>query len=349
MLSVNMEGYAVQYVNLGQTGLKVSRLVLGCMSYGGRWYREYMIDEKSARSHFRKALDLGINFFDTADTYANGESEQITGKWLTKFANRDDLVVASKVFNPMGPGQNARGLSRKHIMEGIDASLKRLGTDYLDLYQIHRFDEFTPIEETIEALHDVVKSGKVLYVGASSMFAYQFSKMLHTSNLNGWTRFVSMQNHYNLIYREEEREMMPLCEEEGVGVIPWAPLAKGYLSGKRRRNSKSPTKRAKNDPRSHQLYDQANNFDIIDRLIEVSKERGYTPAQIAIAWLLHKPYVTAPIIGATRVSHITDAAKAVEIQLDPEEMTYLEELYEPHRISGIERARGIPMYPGVTT
>lgn len=336
----------MEYVNLGHTGLKVSRVVLGCMSYGGKWYRDYMIDEKGARSHYKKALDLGINFFDTADTYSTGESEQITGKWLTKYAKRDDLVIASKIFNPMGTGPNAGGLSRKHIMEGIDASLKRLGTDYLDLYQIHRFDYDTPIEETIEALDDVVKSGKVLYLGASSMLAYQFAKMLYTADLNGWTRFVSMQNHYNLIYREEEREMMPLCEEEGVGVIPWAPLAKGYLSGKRRRNSKSPTKRAKNDPRSHQLYDSENNFDIIDRMIAVAKKHGYSPAQIAIAWLLHKPYVTAPIIGATRVSHITDAAKSVEIELDDEYLTYLEELYEPHETSGIERAQGIPVLPG---
>ena len=225
----------MQCVNLGQTGLKVSRVVLGCMSYGGKWYRDFMIDEKGARSHYKKALDLGINFFDTADTYSNGESELITGKWLLKYASRDDLVIASKLHSPMGPGQNSGGLSRKHIMEGIDASLKRLGTDYLDLYQIHRFDEDTPIAETLEALHDVVRSGKVLYIGASSMYAYQFTKMLYTADLNGWTRFVSMQNHYNLIYREEEREMMPLCEEEGVGVIPWAPLAKGYLSGKRKR------------------------------------------------------------------------------------------------------------------
>ena len=336
----------MQYVNLGQTGLKVSRVVLGCMSYGGKWYRDYMIDEKGARSHYKKALDLGINFFDTADTYSTGESEVITGKWLTKYAKRDDLVIASKIFNPMGTGANAGGLSRKHIMEGIDASLKRLGTDYLDLYQIHRFDEDTPIEETLEALHDVVKAGKVLYLGASSMLAYQFTKMLYTADLNGWTRFASMQNHYNLIYREEEREMMPLCEEEGIGIIPWAPLAKGYLSGKRKRRGTAPTKRAQGDPRSRQLYHSDNNFDIIDRLIALAKKRGYTPAQIAIAWMLHKSYVTAPIIGATRVSHITDAAKAVEIKLDAEEMTYLEELYEPQRILGIERAKGIPVLPG---
>jgi aryl-alcohol dehydrogenase-like predicted oxidoreductase len=336
----------VQYVNLGHTGLKVSRVVLGCMSYGGKWYRDYMIDEKGARSHYKKALDLGINFFDTADTYSTGESEVITGKWLTKYAKRDELVIASKLFNPMGSSPNSGGLSRKHIMEGIDASLKRLATDYLDLYQIHRFDEDTPIEETLEALHDVVKAGKVLYLGASSMFAYQFTKMLYTADLNGWTRFVSMQNHYNLIYREEEREMMPLCEEEGIGVIPWAPLAKGYLSGKRKRRGAAPTQRAKGDPRSIQLYRQDNNFDIIDRLVALAKKRGVTPAQIAIAWILHKPYVTAPIIGATRVSHISDAAKAVEIKLDDEEMTYLEQLYEPHETSGIERAKGIPVLPG---
>ena len=334
----------MEYVNLGQTGLKVSRVVLGCMSYGGKWYRDYMIDEKGARSHFRKALDLGINFFDTADTYSNGESESITGKWLTKYARRDELVIASKVFNPMGPSPNAGGLSRKHVMEGIDATLRRLGTDYLDLYQIHRFDDLTPIEETIEALHDVVKAGKVLYLGASSMLAYQFAKMLYTADLNGWTRFASMQNHYNLIYREEEREMMPLCEEEGIGVIPWAPLAKGYLSGRRGRRGAAPTRRAKGDPRSRQLYHLDNNFDIIDRLVALAGKRGHAPAQIAIAWLLHKPWVTAPIVGATRVSHIADAAKAVDIRLDDEEMTFLDELYEPHEMSGIERATGIPLF-----
>ena len=336
----------MQYANLGHTGLKVSRVVLGCMSYGSKWYRDYMIDEKGARSHYKKALDVGINFFDTADTYSYGESELITGKWLTKYAKRDDLVIASKVFNPMGPSQNSGGLSRKHIMEGIDASLKRLGTDYVDLYQIHRFDDFTPIEETLEALHDVVKSGKVLYIGASSMYAYQFTKMLYAADLNGWTRFVSMQNHYNLIYREEEREMMPLCEEEGVGVIPWAPLAKGYLSGKRKRRGTASTKRAQGDPRSRQLYHQDNNFDIIDRMVALAKKRGVTPAQIAIAWILHKPYVTAPIIGATRVSHISDAAKAVDIELDDKELTYLEELYEPHEIAGIEPFGAIPRFPG---
>lgn len=336
----------MKYVNLGMTGLKVSRIILGCMSYGGTWYRDYMIDEKGARAHFKAALDGGINFFDTADTYSNGESESITGKWLLKYARRDQLVIASKVYNPMGSAPNDGGLGRKHIMQAIDASLKRLGTDYLDLYQIHRYDETTPIEETLEALHDVVRAGKALYIGASSMLAYQFARMLYTSDLNGWTRFVSMQNHYNLIYREEEREMMPLCEEEGVGVIPWAPLAKGYLSGKRRKAGKAPTKRAKGDPRSIELYHLDNNFDIIERLIKVAAERGASPAQIALAWMLHKPFVTAPILGASQVAHITDAIKAVDIELSDTEIDYLEELYEPHEISGIQPFAGIPRFKG---
>ena len=323
----------MKYVNLGSTGLRVSRVCLGMMSFGNDSDRPWVLDEDAAEPIVRAAADGGITFFDTADTYSGGASEVATGRLLAKMFGRDDVVIATKVFMPMGPGENTGGLSRKHIMAGIDASLTRLGMDYVDLYQIHRFDYRTPIEETMQALHDVVRSGKARYIGASSMFAWQFAKAQYTAGLHDWTRFVSMQNHYNLLYREEEREMIPQCQDQGVGVIPWSPLARGVLTGNRTRDGERRTTRANSDAFGDTLYGEAD-FDIVDRVAEVAGKRGVPPAQVALAWLLHRPGVTAPIVGATKPGHLQDALAAEELDLSEEEMGHLEEAYVPHPVLG---------------
>ncbi|MFW5943492.1 MAG: aldo/keto reductase [Chloroflexota bacterium] len=325
----------MDYVNLGNSGLKVSRICLGMMSYGTPAWREWVLPEEESRPFIKRALEAGINFFDTANMYSQGVSEEVTGRALRDFARRDEVVVATKVYFPTNPDDpNARGLSRKHIMDAIDASLQRLGMDYVDLYQIHRWDDTTPVEETLEALHDVVKAGKARYVGASSMYAWQFSKALHLQKERGWTRFVSMQNHYNLIYREEEREMIPLCREQGVGLIPWSPLARGFLAGNRTREEWGETTRAQTDDYAQEMYYRENDFDVVQRVVETASERGVTPAQVALAWLLHQPGVNAPIIGATRMQHLEEAIEATEIALSEEEMAYLEEPYRPHPVLG---------------
>lgn len=325
----------MEYVNLGRTGLKVSRICLGMMTYGTPEWRDWVLDEDASRPFVRRALELGINFFDTADMYSLGVSEEVTGKLLKEFARRDEIVLATKVYMPMSDDVNDRGLSRKHIMTAIDNSLRRLGTDYVDLYQIHRWDYTTPIEETMEALHDVVKAGKARYIGASSMFAWQFAKAQYTADLNGWTRFVSMQNHLNAVYREEEREMLPLCRDQGVGVIPWSPLARGFLAGNRKRDSdEAPTTRAESDSFAHNMYYQPEDYDVVDRVVAIAEQHGVTPAQIALAWLLHKPGITAPIIGASKMPHLEEAVAAVEIDLSDEEIVQIEEPYRPHPILG---------------
>jgi 1-deoxyxylulose-5-phosphate synthase len=324
----------MDYVRLGKTGLKVSRLCLGVMTYGTSKWRPWVLDENESRPFIKRALDHGINFFDTADMYSRGVSEEVLGRALKDFTQRDQVVIATKAFNPMGDGPNDRGLSRKHLFDAIDASLRRLGVDHVDLYQIHRFDFETPIEETLEALHDIVKSGKTRYIGASSMASWQFAKMLYVADLHGWTRFVSMQNHYNLVYREEEREMMPLCREEAVGVIPWSPLARGFLAGNRRKEDRGETTRAKTDEYAADMYYSDADFTIAGRVVELAKRTGVKPTQIALAWLLAKPGVTAPIIGASKLSHLDDHVAALTIKLSADEMTYLEECYQPHRILG---------------
>jgi len=323
----------VKYLNLGSTGLRVSRVCLGMMSFGNNSDRPWVLDEDAAEPIVKAAADGGVTFFDTADAYSGGASEVATGRLLARMFSRDDVVVATKVFMPMGPGENTGGLSRKHIMSGIDASLTRLGLDYVDLYQIHRWDYRTPIEETMQALHDVVRAGKARYIGASSMFAWQFAKAQHAADLHGWTRFVSMQNHYNLLYREEEREMIPQCLDQGVGVIPWSPLARGVLTGNRSRDGERRTSRANSDAFGDTLYSGAD-FDVVDRVAEVAAKRGVPPAQVALAWLLHRPGVTAPIVGATKLSHLADALAAEELDLSEEEMGRLEELYLPHPVLG---------------
>ncbi|MCU0511420.1 MAG: aldo/keto reductase [Anaerolineae bacterium] len=325
----------MQYVRMGRTGLQVSRICLGMMSYGTSNWREWVLNEPDGHPIVKRAVELGINFFDTADMYSMGVSEEVTGRYLREFfGQREEYVLASKVFFPMGSRPNQGGLSRKHILAGVEASLRRLQTDYIDLYQIHRYDPNTPIEETLEALHDVVKAGKVRYIGASSMWAWQFAQMQHTAEKHGWTQFVTMQNHYNLIYREEEREMNPLCLATGVGLLPWSPLARGFLAGNRTRGGGGATARARSDTMAHDYYYNDNDFDIVDRLKEVAQRLGHAPAQVAIAWLLHQPAVTAPIIGATRLSQLEDAAAAVEIALTAADRVYLEALYTPRAISG---------------
>ncbi|HEY3980120.1 MAG TPA: aldo/keto reductase [Streptosporangiaceae bacterium] len=324
----------MRYVNLGTTGLRVSRVCLGMMSYGNDSDRPWVLDEDAAEPIVKAAADGGITFYDTADVYSGGASEVATGRLLPKFFKRDEVVVATKVFSPVGPGQNDRGLSRKHILSGIDASLRRLDMDYVDLYQIHRWDNHTPIEETMEALHDVVRAGKARYIGASSMYAWQFAKAQHVAETHGLTRFVSMQNHYNLIYREEEREMIPLCIDQGVGVIPWSPLARGVLAGNRTREGERRTTRANSDAFGDTLYREPSDFDVVDRNAQVAQARDVRPAQVALSWLLHRPGMTAPIIGATRLGHLEDALAAEELELTPEEMTQLEELYVPHPVLG---------------
>lgn len=324
----------MQYVNLGKTGMKVSRICLGCMTYGTSKWRDWVLDEAESRPFFQKALEAGINFFDTADMYSVGVSEEVTGRALKELAPRDEVVIATKVFNAMGDKPNQRGLSRKHIMEGIDNSLRRLQTDYVDLYQIHRWDNETPIEETLEALHDVVKAGKARYIGASSMFAWQMAKALYLSDLHGWTRFVSMQNHYNLVYREEDREMNPLCQSEGVGIIPWSPLARGFLAGNRTRDKGGDTTRSQSDAYAHSMYYQENDFQTLDRVLEVAQRLGVKPAQIALAWMLHKPGITSPIIGASKMYQLDEAIAAEAISLTAEDVAFLEEPYQPHPILG---------------
>ena len=324
----------MEYVRLGNTGLKVSRLCLGTMTYGTSAWRPWVLDEAASRPFFVRAIEHGINFFDTADMYSRGVSEEVTGRALKELAQRDQVVIATKAFYPLTGGPNMGGLSRKHLLRAIDDSLKRLGTDYVDLYQIHRFDYETPIAETLEALHDIVKAGKARYVGASSMYAWQFAKMLSTAEAHGWTRFVSMQNHYNLVYREEEREMMPLCRAEGIGVIPWSPLARGFLAGNRRKDDRGETIRAKTDDFAHEMYYNDSDFTIADRVAELARRRGVKPAQIALAWLLAKPGLTAPIVGASKLPQLDEAVAALSITLDAAEMTMLEELYQPHPILG---------------
>jgi len=324
----------VEYVNLGSSGLRVSRLCLGMMSFGEGSDRPWVLDEQAAEPIVRAAVEGGITFFDTADTYSAGASEIATGRLLARLLSRDEFVVASKVFMPMTPGENGGGLSRKHVLSAIDASLGRLQMDHVDLYQIHRWDYRTPIEETMEALHEVVRAGKARYIGASSMFAWQFAKAQHIAERHGWTRFTSMQNHYNLIYREEEREMLPLCLDQGVGVIPWSPLARGVLAGNRTREGGRLTARSEGDPFTDYLYSQPSDFDVVERVAEVAYERGLPPAQIALAWLLHQPAVTAPILGATKPEHLRDALAAEQLQLSAEEIARLQEPYEPHPVLG---------------
>jgi aryl-alcohol dehydrogenase-like predicted oxidoreductase len=323
-------------VRLGASGLHVSRVCLGMMSYGNDSDRPWVLDEAAAEPIVRMAVEGGVTFFDTADVYSGGASEVATGRLLRRFISRDEVVVATKVHGQTTPGPNGRGLSRKHIMSAIDASLERLGMDHVDLYQIHRWDKETPIEETMEALHDVVRAGKARYIGASSMYAWQFARAQHVAETHGWTRFVSMQNHLTLVYREEEREMLPLCLEDGIGVIPWSPLARGLLAGNRGRGDDKRTTRAQTDAFNEVLYDDTDaDFAVVDRLLEVAGERGLPPARVALAWLLHKPGVTAPIVGATKPGHLEDALAATDVALSPEEIARLEEPYVPHAVSGI--------------
>jgi aryl-alcohol dehydrogenase-like predicted oxidoreductase len=326
----------MDYIKFGNTGLMVSRLCLGTMTYGKpteRW--PWALNEAESRPFIQKAVELGINFFDTADVYSAGASEEVVGRALQNFAQRDEIVLATKVFNPMGPGPNDKGLSRKHIMNAIDASLRRLGTDYVDLYQIHRWDYNTPIEETMEALHDVVKAGKARYIGASSMYSWQFAQAQYTADIHGWTRFVSMQPHYNLLYREEEREMIPFCIDQKIAVIPWSPLARGLLTGKRSKE-RNETERAKTDAFGKKLYGEDADFAVVERVSEIAAEKGLPNAQVALAWMLSKPAITAPIIGASKAGHLEDAVAALSVKLSAEDISRLEELYQPHPVLGFE-------------
>lgn len=326
----------MEYQNLGESGLRVSRLCLGAMSFGSPSWRDWVLPEDKSRCFFERALDVGINFFDTADMYSLGVSEEIVGRALLELTTRDQVVIATKVHFPMGEGPNDGGLSRKHLFHAVDDSLRRLGTDYIDLYQIHRFDPKTPIAETLDALDQIVRSGKVRYLGASSMFAWQLSSMLHASDQKGWARFVSMQNHYNLVYREEEREMIPLCRSKGIGVIPWSPLARGFLAGNRHRIADDPgqTLRSQSDELAKRYYYADSDFSIVERLIDMSSSRGVSPASLAMAWLLKQPGVTAPIVGTTKIEHLDDAVAALDISLDNTECEALEELYVPHAVLG---------------
>jgi 1-deoxyxylulose-5-phosphate synthase len=324
----------VHYANLGTSGLRVSRVCLGMMGFGNDSDREWVIDEEAAEPIVRAAVEGGVTFFDTADAYSAGASERATGKLVGKFLSRDEAVIATKVFMPVTPGENGGGLSRKHILSGIDASLTRLGLDYVDLYQIHRWDPRTPIEETMGALHEVVQAGKARYLGASSMFSWQFAKAQYIAEKNGWTKFVSMQNHYNLIYREEEREMIPLCLDQGVGVIPWSPLARGILAGNRTRSGERHTTRSNTDPFTDYLYEQPTDFDVVESAQQVAAARGVPTAQVALAWLLSKPGVTAPIVGSTKLSHLQDALAAEDLRLTDDEVASLEKPYVPHPVLG---------------
>jgi aryl-alcohol dehydrogenase (NADP+) len=329
----------MEYTKLGNTGITVSRICLGCMTYGGgeqpKWAmrRDWALGADEAKEHFKVSLDAGVNFFDTADVYSVGASEEITGRWLNQMASRDDIVVATKVHGAMGPGPNRRGLSRKHIIEACENSLRRLKMDYIDLYQIHRWDFSTPIEETLDALDSLVRAGKVRYLGASSMAAWQFSKALYTAKEHGWHRFVAMQNHYNLIYREEEREMIPLCVDQGVGIIPWSPLARGFFA----HHGGASTKRAETDQFAKNFYHREDELAVAAAAEKIAQERGVTSTQIACAWILQAPGVTAPIIGATKVNHLRQLFDTVEIKLTPEEVSQLEKPYQPHPIIGHEQ------------
>ena len=325
----------MRYTKLGKTGLDVSRICLGCMSYGTPKWRPWVLDEEASKPFFRAAVEAGVNFFDTADMYSIGVSEEVTGRALREYARRDEIVIATKVFFPPNDKPNMGGLSRKHIQQACDASLKRLGVETIDLYQIHRFDPKTPAEEMLAALDWLVQQGKVRYLGASSMPAWQFMRCLMLADRNGWSRFVAMQNHYNLIYREEEREMMPLCAHEGVGSIPWSPLARGLLTGSRKsREDKESTVRAGNDPLADFLYKEPSDWDVVEAVVAVARERGVEPAQVALAWLLSRPGVTAPIIGATKLSHLETALGAVDVKLGEDEIKRLEAPYRPHAVAG---------------
>jgi aryl-alcohol dehydrogenase-like predicted oxidoreductase len=325
----------MKYTCLGNTGVRVSRLCLGCMSYGTPDWRPWVLDEEACEPFFRRAVEAGINFFDTADAYSLGRSEEVTGKFLRKYANLDEVVIATKVFFPMAQGPNMRGLSRKHIQQACEASLRRLGIDCIDLYQIHRLDPDTPIEETLAALDQLVTQGKVRYIGASSAYAWEFARALYLADIRGLTRFATMQNHYNLVYREEEREMMPLCEAEHIAVIPWSPLARGLLAGGRRAlDDKESTKRAGSDEFFRQLYDQPSDWEVVQATRQVADQRGDPPAQVALAWLLSRPAVTAPIIGATKLEHLEVALGAVDIDLSQQEIDQLEAPYRPHPVRG---------------
>ncbi|HAK55939.1 MAG: aldo/keto reductase [Vicinamibacterales bacterium] len=326
----------MDYVNLGSTGLKVSRICFGTMTYGDPGWRDWVLPEAEGRPFFERALEHGINFFDTADMYSLGVTEEVTGRALKALAQRDDVVIATKAYYPIGDGPNDRGLSRKHLFDAIDGSLRRLGVDHVDLYQIHRWDPETPIEETLCALNDIVRAGKARYIGASSMFAWQFAKALYLSDRHNWARFVTMQNHYNLIYREEEREMMPLCHAEGIGVIPWSPLARGFLAGNRRKADGGETSRAKSDKFAQGMYYDDQDFAIVDRVVDVAKARGVAPAQIALAWVLRQPGVTAPIVGASKLAQLDQAVAALEIELSDDECAQLEEPYRPRPVLGHE-------------
>lgn len=327
----------MEYARLGRSGLTVSRLALGCMSYGNPGWHSWVLDEAAAQPFFRRAIDLGINFFDTADMYSRGVSEEVTGRALRTMARREEIVIATKVNYPMGDGPNMSGLSRKHIVQGCDASLRRLGVDVIDLYQIHRFDPKVPIEETLDALNDLVRAGKIRYIGASSGPSWRMAQALSASERRGWARFISMQNHYNLLYREEEREMIPLCLHEGVGLVPWSPLARGVLARPRPANSSvrnDQTARSASDTYSPRLYDSPSDWDVVDALERVARERGHSMSELALAWLLSRPGVVAPIVGATKLEHLESAARALSIRLSDAEVTALEAPYRPHEVKG---------------
>jgi aryl-alcohol dehydrogenase (NADP+) len=326
----------MEYTRLGTTGMTVSRICLGVMTYGDPAWRPWILSEEQGRPFIRRALEAGVTFFDTADMYSLGKSEEVLGRALRDFAARDRVVVATKAYYPMSDDPNDRGLSRRHLMSAIDASLKRLGMDHVDLYQIHRWDPETPIDETLRALDDIVRAGKARYIGASSMMAWQFMKALASADRHGWTRFVSMQNHYNLVYREEEREMLPLCREEGIGVLPWSPLARGFLAGNRRRGAeRTATARERSDTFAHDLYYTDADYDVVDRVVDVARERGVSPAQIALAWLLRQPGVTAPIVGASKMEQLDQAIDALDVRLSDDEARRLEEPYRPHPVLGM--------------
>jgi aryl-alcohol dehydrogenase-like predicted oxidoreductase len=331
----------MDFVALGNSGLKVSRLCLGCMSYGSSKARPWILDEEAAQPFFQQAIEAGINFFDTADLYSQGKSEELLGQALKKFGiRREEVVIATKVFYPTGTTPNEQGTSKKHVRHAIDASLKRLGVDYVDLYQIHRYDPSTPMEETLEGLSDVIKQGKALYIGASSMYAWEFAKFLSVADANSLPRFISMQNHYNLVYREEEREMIPLCREKKIGVIPWSPLARGFLAGNRPRSEEAKpgegeTTRGKTDATAQRFYYQESHYQVVDRVTDIAKRRSVSNAQVALAWMLHKPGITSPIIGATKRHHLEEAVKALDLHLSEDEINYLEAPYQPHPVLGM--------------
>lgn len=326
----------MDYVRLGSTGLKVSRLCLGCMTYGTPAWRPWILDEQASRPFYKRALEHGINFFDTADMYSRGVSEEVLGRAIKDLARREEVVIATKVFYPVTDHPNGKGLSRKHIMDAVDASLRRLGVDYIDLYQIHRLDLDTPMEEICEALHDVVKAGKARYIGASSMYAWQFMKMLAIQQQRGWTRFVSMQNHYNLVYREEEREMIPLCLDQGIGMIPWSPLARGFLAGNRKRGEKAASLREQHDAYGHSLYYADADYVVADRVVEVAQAKSVLPIQVALAWVLSKPGVAAPIVSATKIEQLDQLVAGLGVTLTADDARALEEPYQPHPVLGIE-------------